>query len=46
MANPGRVTWTLEYKIPITILLTNLIHQWGQERFANILIKDIDPWAL
>lgn len=46
MTNPGRITWTLEYKIPITILLTNLIHQWGQERFANIIIKDIDPWAL
>ena len=38
--------WSLEQKVPITILIQEMIHQYGQERFSNIVIKDIDPYSL
>ncbi len=39
-------TWVIEQKIPITIIIQEMIHQFGQERYSNIIIKDIEPYAL
>lgn len=39
-------TWTIEQKIPIPIIIQEMLHQFGQERYSNIIINDIDPYAL
>ena len=38
--------WVIEQKIPITIIIQEMMHQFGQERYSNIIIKDIEPYAL
>ena len=38
--------WEIEQKIPIPIIIQELLHQYGQERYSNIIIKNIDPYAL
>ena len=38
--------WGFDSKVPINTLITSLMHQYGQERLSNIVIKDIDPFAL
>ena len=38
--------WTVEQKIPIAIIIQEMLHQFGQERYSNIIIKDIEPYAL
>ena len=38
--------WTIEQKIPITIIIQELLHQFGQERYSNIIIRNIEPYAL
>ena len=38
--------WTVEQKIPIAIIIQEMLHQFGQERYSNIIIRDIDPYAL
>ena len=44
---PGdQFIWTIEQKIPITIIIQEMLHQFGQERYSNIIIKDIEPYAL
>ena len=45
--NPGdKFSWEIEQKVPIAILIQELLHQYGQERYSNIIIKDIEPYAL
>lgn len=39
-------SWEIEQKIPITIIIQELLHQYGQERYSNIIIKNIEPYAL
>ena len=39
-------TWVIEQKIPIAIIIQEMLHQFGQERYSNIIIRDIDPYAL
>ena len=41
-----KFNWALEQKVPITIIIQEMIHQYGSERFSNIVIKDIDHYAL
>ena len=41
-----RFVWTIEQKIPIAIIIQEMLHQFGQERYSNIIIRDIDPYAL
>ena len=38
--------WTIEQKIPIPIIIQEMLHQFGQERYSNIIIRNIDPYAL
>lgn len=38
--------WEIEQKIPIPIIIQELLHQYGQETYSNIIIKNIDPYAL
>ena len=38
--------WTVEQKIPIAIIIQEMLHQFGQERYSNIIIRNIDPYAL
>lgn len=38
--------WEIEQKIPISIIIQELLHQFGQERYSNIVIKNIEPYAL
>ena len=46
-ANQGdEFLWTIEQKIPISIIIREMLHQFGQERYSNIIIKDIEPYAL
>ena len=45
--SPGdRFEWTIEQKIPIAIIIQEMLHQFGQERYSNIIIRDINPYAL
>lgn len=44
--NGDQFTWVVEQKIPITIIIQEMLHQFGQERYSNIIIRDIDPYAL
>ena len=45
--SPGdRFEWTIEQKIPIAIIIQEMLHQFGQEKYSNIIIRDIDPYAL
>lgn len=39
-------SWTIEQKIPIAIIIQEMLHQFGQERYSNVIIKDIEPYAL
>ena len=41
-----KFTWVIEQKIPIAIIIQEMLHQFGQERYSNIIIKDIEPYAL
>lgn len=41
-----RFVWTIEQKIPIAIIIQEMLHQFGQERYSNIIIKDVNPYAL
>ena len=41
-----KFVWTIEQKIPITIIIQEMLHQFGQEKYSNIIIRDIDPYAL
>ena len=46
-ATPGdKFVWTFNLKIPIQTIIENVLHQFGQERLSNIIIKDIEPYAL
>ena len=38
--------WTIEQKIPISIIIQEMLHQYGQEKYSNIIIRDLDPYAL
>lgn len=38
--------WSIEQKIPIPLILQEMIHHLGQERYSNIIISDIDPYGL
>lgn len=38
--------WSIEQKIPIPIIIQELLHQYGQERYSNIIIKDIESYGL
>lgn len=45
--SPGdKFSWEIDQKIPIVILIQELLHQYGQEKYSNIIIKDIEPYAL
>lgn len=45
--SPGdRFEWTIEQKIPIAIIIQEMLHQFGQEKYSNIIIRDINPYAL
>lgn len=44
--NGDQFTWVVEQKIPIAIIIQEMLHQFGQERYSNIIIRDIDPYAL
>ena len=46
MAADDKFSWDIEQKIPIALIIQELIHQFGQERYSNIIIKDIEPFAL
>ena len=44
---PGdKFDWTIEQKVPITLIIQEMIHQFGQEKYSNIIIKDIEPYGL
>ena len=38
--------WTIRAKIPIPLIIQEMMHQFGQEQYSNIIIKDIDPYGL
>lgn len=45
--NAGDIfSWEIEQKIPISIIIQELLHQYGQEKYSNIIIKNIEPYAL
>lgn len=45
--NPGdKFIWEIRTKIPITLILQEMLHQFGQELYSNIIIRDIDAFAL
>lgn len=39
-------SWEIEQKIPISIIIQELLHQYGQEKYSNIIIRNIEQYAL
>ena len=39
-------TWAVRTKIPICLIIQEMIHQFGQEQYSNIIIRDIDSYGL